>query len=154
MQIPNEYELGWIVGLFEGEACFHISWTTGYPRFEIKVATTDSDVIQKIYEILEVGKVSRRSGAKPNYKEVHIWRLGRKEGCIELCELLLPHMGTRRQEKLTEIIRANKEFPPRKWKHGTRQGYEYQKCRCNKCKAAHAKRHRQMRRKRKLKCHT
>ena len=35
------------------------------------------------------------------------------------------------------------------WSHGTRAGYESHGCRCNECKTSHAKRHREMRLKRK-----
>ena len=37
-----------------------------------------------------------------------------------------------------------------RWKHGTRHGYE-SGCRCDDCKSAHAKRHREIRAKRKVK---
>lgn len=33
----------------------------------------------------------------------------------------------------------------RQWRHGTRQGYEYHKCRCEACRSAHAQRHRTVR---------
>lgn len=47
-------------------------------------------------------------------------------------------------EKAITIGRVNKK------KHGTRHGYETG-CRCSDCKSAHAKRHREMRQKRRLK---
>ena len=35
------------------------------------------------------------------------------------------------------------------WRHGTRQGYEFHKCRCPECRAAHAAHHRKARARRK-----
>ena len=41
------------------------------------------------------------------------------------------------EKALTPVIRQ--------WKHGTRQGYEFHKCKCNECKEANNKRHRDRR---------
>jgi len=46
------------------------------------------------------------------------------------------------------LDRALHPGPLREWRHGTRHGYETG-CRCDLCKAAHAKHHRMMREKRK-----
>lgn len=49
-------------------------------------------------------------------------------------------------------IPDEKAFTPsrlHKWSHGTRHGYDFHKCRCEPCKAAHAKYQRQQRARRK-----
>jgi hypothetical protein len=59
--------------------------------------------------------------------------------------------------KVDTLFRRLERMPPAKalkagklkeWKHGTRQGYEYHKCRCDLCKEANNKRARQLRAKR------
>jgi len=44
-------------------------------------------------------------------------------------------------------MEIDKAFTPiiRTWKHGTRQGYEFHKCRCDECREANNKRHRDKR---------
>lgn len=56
-----------------------------------------------------------------------------------------PNTLQRRIRKYSMTV--DKAFTPvlREWKHGTRQGYEFHKCRCDECRESNNKRHRERR---------
>jgi hypothetical protein len=154
----SEAEIAYVAGLLEGEGCFYIGYlgeaAKRYPRFTIQCAMTDEDVIRRLRDIVGAGAIDGPllpPSWDQNRKPVWRWRLGRKDGALELVALLLPWMCSRRSAKIQTMLDAGEEHPARgTWQHGTRQGYE-QGCRCDPCRAVNAERGRVQRARRKAK---
>ncbi len=100
-------DFSWFIGIAEGEACFHFRENKNSPEFVISM--TDEDIVEKVAKMLDAdyrtyqpGGVSVSGG---KYKIQHrIQVRGRK--AIKIMEKVLPYMGKRRQEKITEILEA------------------------------------------------
>ena len=98
-----DYDLGWIVALFEGEGCvsrMRVGW-----QLELKM--TDEDVVRHFADIIGIGSVhgpyqeqGRRSHVKPYWS----WHCGRREDILNIVGLFAPLMGTRRANKMTECF--------------------------------------------------
>ena len=153
--MENNYKAAWVAALLEGEGCFTIAWktsTTGqlYPAFNVACNMCDEDVIQRLIDWSGFGRLSDPYvPKKPHHKPVFRWAIHKRSHVEKLVLSILPYMGIRRTKRITEILDAMKQFPPRSvWRHGTRQGYE-RGCRCVDCKRVHAKRFRDIRQKRK-----
>jgi len=112
----TDFELGWLVGLLEGEGCFGL---TGYRSGEnkttpiIQLAMTDLDVVRRAAAILGGGqkepRVQLAAGQMAGTdgpiarKTVYRWRVAGKRA-IEVMRLVLPHMGERRSARIREIF--------------------------------------------------
>ncbi len=147
----------WVAGLLEGEGCFLIYWktsTTGetYPAYRISCNMTDEDVLQRLSEW--TGNVAKITGpydlGNPKHKPFWRWHIHKRAYVQDLCEKILPYMGERRSAKIRELLATAEQYPPKRWKHGTRNGYDAHHCRCKPCRMAHNKHCRLMRAKRKL----
>ena len=134
----NDYDLRWLAGLLEGEGSFMMSRNTVggklylYPK--IVVTMTDEDVIQRAASLFgtKVYVVPKQTD------RLQQWRAtltGTRAAA--LMERLLPEMGTRRSNKIGEILqaygdiesteirrqRACSESAKARWAlHGTREG--------------------------------
>ena len=105
----NDFDLGWIVALLEGEGCFtadrhDVRYEKRYPR--ITLAMTDLDVVQRAAKILGCGSIMKpRTPQGPNSKPQHRCVLvGRKaEAWMRKLE---PYMGERRKAKIRQILDA------------------------------------------------
>jgi hypothetical protein len=53
----TEFELGWIVGLFEGEGCVYRRNRANAPHPVVEIAMTDEDVVRRAHEVAGVGHV-------------------------------------------------------------------------------------------------
>jgi hypothetical protein len=69
----TEFDLGWAIGLFEGEGCFSVqafeNRTRCYPIAVIENA--DEDVMRRFAFIVEVGTLRQRKTTRGNKK---LWR--------------------------------------------------------------------------------
>lgn len=151
----NEIETAWLAGLLEGEGCFGLyqkKSTTGesYPVFTCEIRMTDKDVLDKVVEITKLGKVG---GPRVNnglgHKPIFHWKLTKKSEVAFVLKAVLPLMCSRRSDKIKLILETMESSARPTWRHGTRQGYEYQGCRCDLCRESNNARHRQRRKEKK-----
>lgn len=100
------YELGWVVGILEGEGCFTCSRSGKYKQFTVSVEMTDKDVIDKLCQTVGLGSVVHRPerALNGNRKETWRWKVGDKEGFLKLATEVLPHMGERRSLRIKELL--------------------------------------------------
>lgn len=99
-------ELSWAAGLIEGEGSFE--YRGGSPR--ISVAMTDLDVLIKLARI--VGERCIRTKTPTNggvLPQFHLRIYGKR--AIALMMTIWPHMGARRQERISGILKAWKAAP-------------------------------------------
>lgn len=103
----SEFELGWIVGILEGEGCFQLRRREQRQcvHGSITVSSTDKDVIERLHELLPDGttcEVSRP--AKLGHKRVWRFTLGKSVRVIELCELIRSMVSERRREAIDALL--------------------------------------------------
>lgn len=133
----DKNEILWLAGIMEGEGCFGI---TSNNRLVLNCTSTDKDVVQRILRGMGCGNINKNKLLE-NRKQSFSWRTGNRRNVIEIITELLPHMGTRRSEKIQEMLEYNEKNPPirqekGKVKHGTRAMYSRYSCRCTECCAA------------------
>jgi len=131
----KDIDLGYVAGLLEGEGFFDAT-----NRLCITCTMTDEEPIKKLFDICGgsyYGLHHHTKSGKPTYR----WYIGRRRGSIELAKLLFPLMCPRRQIQLQAMLDKDKTQHKNNWTlvHGTLQGYESHKCRCNECKAAESR---------------
>lgn len=113
LDLKSEFDLGWIVGLLEGEGSFLLQgYRSGGPKVtpSIQLAMTDLDVVARAGEFLggnqEDPKIVRPAGRRTNgeaYKTIYRWRVSGHRAA-EVMEQILPHMGERRSARIREIL--------------------------------------------------
>lgn len=97
---PNE-EIAWAAGLFEGEGCI-----TGSAAVQIKLRSTDEDVIRRFHEVVELGQVREENYFRENYdyKQQWEWYTNKKSSVITVLEKLLPYLCERRAAKALDAL--------------------------------------------------
>lgn len=142
----TEAEVSWLAGLLEGEGYFGVfekRSTTGlmYPALRLQLNMTDEDIVRRAYAIAGVGGV--RGPLIPNQKNrkpVWSWTVHRRDDVAQVLGLIRPWMGQRRGARIDEALAAYERSGRPSWQHGTRQGYEKHRCRCDDCRAANTAR--------------
>jgi hypothetical protein len=107
----TETDIAWIAGLLEGEAYFGID-NRSKDRYEIsktppapfiKISMVDEDIIQRLSKLLDKSYFSpSRKTVKD--KQVYTLHIGEKEKVLFILQKILPYMGVRRGERITECI--------------------------------------------------
>lgn len=149
--------MAYIAGFLEGEGSFQVipkTSTTGemYPTFRIAANSTDEDVLRRVAQMVGFGNLTGPcEPQKLHHKPFWRFQIHKRDDCYLLALALYPHMGRRRQEQLAKLIEAYNCSRRARWQHGTRQGYEYHKCRCGLCRASNTQRHSERRARRRIK---
>lgn len=118
--------------------------------FRISCNMTDGDVLRRAALIAGEGMVTGPCQPKnPAHTPFYRWNLNKRSSIYALLVAIFPWMGSRRKARILEMIALLKSTGRLGWRHGTRQGYETG-CRCAACRAAHAKRFREIRARRHL----
>ena len=106
----NDLELGWLVGLFEGEGTCGVYGPYEYApaRALMTVASTDLDVVQRVQDLTKRGHVTsmerKPSAVCAEPKTIHRWQLSAVADVAEVCELLYPLLHSRRQEQMKPVM--------------------------------------------------
>ena len=102
----TELELGWLVGILEGEGCF--AWASsknrnhyGWPR--VLLTMTDRDVIEHAAQLMCAKSVKMSKKEKPHHKQPFRCSV-QSSLAIDLMRKILPFMGERRAAKIKELL--------------------------------------------------
>lgn len=113
----TDVEIAWLAGFLEGEGSFifHLKPNKQYitKQWIISVASCDEDVVRRAAELMSAsvsGPYWRTNSTKPYWRA---W-LARRTEVLDLCRVLHPEMGTRRQEQIEALLRADIEHPRRR----------------------------------------
>lgn len=107
----TETDIAWIAGLLEGEGYFGID-NRSKDRYEIsktppapfiKISMVDEDIIQRLSKLLDKSYFSP-SRKTVTGKQVYTLHIGEKEKVLFILQKILPYMGMRRGERITESI--------------------------------------------------
>jgi hypothetical protein len=104
----TEFELGWVVGILEGEGCFRAK-ALGRPLPTVTIQMTDRDVMARLCKAIDANLRGPYERAPPSkgYKAERLMRL------------VLPHMGERRSQKIEETLELWTTRKKRATEHGT-----------------------------------
>jgi hypothetical protein len=98
-------EIAWLAGLYEGEGSLCLQRGNG--RWEMVLASTDLDVLDKARRIAGCGEITvgdEPSRAKPHWKTLYKWRVRKTDELLRLMRELRPHLGARRGERVDEMF--------------------------------------------------
>ena len=97
--------------------CFVVN-TCGTPEYgpyayaRVAVCMTDRDVLERLQEVTGIGRLEKiRPRKDPKHKPISQWVVCRNQEAIELMVAVYPHMGTRRQAKLREVLAQVEKVP-------------------------------------------
>lgn len=104
----SDYELGWLVGILEGEGCFSIGMDKRRKHREKKVRVQlqmgDAEIIAKLIRITGLGNVG---GPYKTRSKVHTpmwgWNLGHDDS-LQIMALVYDHMSARRKARIAEVV--------------------------------------------------
>jgi len=103
----TDLELGWIVGLLEGEGSFYCQrMKQSVIRRTVSIATTDLDVLLK-YKLIVEKVTNHTHNIRIDKKKVHKdqYRITIvNQHAIRLMKLILTHMGERRKLKIEQCL--------------------------------------------------
>lgn len=108
----SDFELGWVVGIIEGEGC--LTTVTQWYRYKgtskgpychpvIKVKMTDEDTIRQLHSIVG-GVVNGPYQPSGNRKLVWVWSLNKAEDIVNLCDKITPFLSQRRKDQVKTMM--------------------------------------------------
>lgn len=114
------FELGWIVGLLDGEGCFGAYQDKRRPTtwaVKVQMECTDLDTVEKLNELVP-GRIwestyPSRTKNFPVVKRSWRWAISDKTKVKELCSQILPYMCKRRQTQI-EFVLTHCEYKRKK----------------------------------------
>lgn len=111
----SDFDLGWIIGLIEGEGCFtdYTNPKTGHYCVQMLVASTDKDVIDRLVSLVNMGRVGvkdytnnekfRNVNGDP-YKTQWWWTISDRSDFRSLCTKIVDKMSERRSARIRSIL--------------------------------------------------
>jgi len=98
----SDFNLGWIVGILEGEGTFDLS-NKKYPR--VRIEMTDKDSVYRFYAVLGVSRTPRHT-VRQDKKDSWVGSIHGPQAKLLMVDVF-PHMSERRQQKIQEILLDN-----------------------------------------------
>ena len=96
----------WAAGLFDGEGCIHIGHQTKKPHnayYQLTLAMSDIDLVNRFAEVWGVGKVWERQTRK-GWKTMYYWRISKRSEVQRILSTMLPFFGNRRAHKALDVL--------------------------------------------------
>ena len=107
----SNFDLGWIVGILEGEGCFGAysdkrrpdTWTV-----KVQMESTDYDVVLKLNSLYS-GRVwesnyPSKKKSFPSAKDSWRWAISNRHDVKALCVLVYPYMSHRRKLQIDRVL--------------------------------------------------
>lgn len=101
-------ELGWLVGILEGEGTFHFDGR----QEAVNLQMSDEDTVYRYAKLIEkitgfmptIGFLDR----EPNRSVMYQCSIKGKRACA-IMKLIVPHMGTRRRARIWQVLNKYKQ---------------------------------------------
>lgn len=113
----SDFDLGWMIGILEGEGSFstykfiHKQTRNGKDRVfadhssSIRVSNTDLEILDRLLEISQIGKISTKKIYSPlSKKEQFEWKVTRRNDLREFLPTIYPHMSGRRKLQIDKML--------------------------------------------------
>lgn len=98
----NDFNLGYIAGLLDGEGCFY----TGSSNQYVAVYSTDKNILQYVQDVLQIGTIVKSGdNEKRGFKTCWSWRVQNIAGCVGVATLFEPILLIK-QEAARKLISA------------------------------------------------
>jgi hypothetical protein len=109
MRKLSDFELGWVVGIIEGEGTIHID-NHQRSRGVIAVNMTDADTVYKLEAVTGIGRVygpytQKQANCKPYWR----WAVSSYSELQMLLSAVKQHLGSRRSEQACALLTGLKE---------------------------------------------
>lgn len=108
--------IAWAAGLFEGEGSITTKRNDARSQrltVRFTLASTDLDVVEKFWHIMECGNIYGPSWRELSTKPLWTWSCSRRSEVERIARLFGPHLGVRRMAKLQECLDAFASQPPK-----------------------------------------
>jgi hypothetical protein len=109
----NQFDLGWLVGILEGEGSFvirHREKYVGQAAITVTLVERDRHLLKKLKHITGLGYiVGPYSHKNPNHQPFSRWCVSDFEGCKKLIEQISPYMSERRMEQINKLVEFLKD---------------------------------------------
>lgn len=99
--------IGWAAGIYEGEGCFSMRWSTSrnqnkrYPQ--IAIVSTDLDVLEDWKAIVGYGNINLRKTKNPlGQKPIYCLTIGARSQIVKVIEMLWPYLSNRRRQSIMD----------------------------------------------------
>lgn len=111
----SDYDFGWLVGILEGEGCFHLDqrWAkgTGSPRIQVKM--TDEDVVNRAASLMEqiLNKpvnVKEASANLAKQSQPYQFSVGGQDA-RKVMRIIVKRMGWRRRQRIWQCLNNYKQ---------------------------------------------
>ena len=98
----------WVAGLLEADGAFYVTRrASGVHRGRIQCRMADSDVLERLRRVLDAGCLngpySAPDGAR-GQKLTWVYQVNRQEDVARVARQLMPEMGRRRQQQISEML--------------------------------------------------
>lgn len=101
-------EVGWLVGIFDGEGCVSIKEANGGRRIYVvlKVKMCDFDVIENLQKVTGVSGHSNVTSEVGNHRASLAWHVSKQEDVVDLLTVMkdFPLLSLRRKLKMEEAL--------------------------------------------------
>jgi len=98
----NDFDLGYIAGLFDGEGCFHAGASIQYAA----IFNTNKDLLQYVLDVLKVGSIMKSGdNEKRGFKPCWVWKVQTLAGCLGVARMFEPILLVK-QEAARKLISA------------------------------------------------
>lgn len=108
----TELEIAWLAGLLEGEGSFLRPPPSAPRQPRVCIHMTDEDVVQKVASMLGLQYLHLKDLNPGKWKRTYKLDI-KGSRALKVMELVYPHMGKRRRERIDEILHMFKEQPIR-----------------------------------------
>lgn len=97
MREMTKFQLGWVVGIIEGEGC--VTFGGGH-QLVVQVVMCDEDSVRRLYRLTGVGAFAANKNDRPGYSPSFRWRVTVARDAVDLLKLIRPYMSERRQQQI------------------------------------------------------
>ena len=101
------FDLGYIIGLFEGEGYIAFNYSlrkdkceSEYYTVHIGISNTNKKLVEKVKNILGYGKITKQAKPKKKHKQCYIWRITAQKETLRFLELVFPFLIEKKEKAI------------------------------------------------------